>query len=238
MHRIVAAHSPAVLGRHAAFSSVALERAMSLTRPSVRHPATAPKAGEQLEDTDPRVCWREYWDVAAQRPYYHNLTTNEVVPNPPEGMPTRFGKHWVTKGYNVDDLGHVREPTPEDLQKNAHSKGMKGKLAMYGAGGLLLYLIIHNICLAIVFSALYVFDVDLLTLAKDYGLGFSKEDKKEANKKTLIGTFITAVAFNKMFVPVQLLATLAMAPFLAARLTPFANVAMGYFTTMRKAVGF
>jgi hypothetical protein len=210
---------------------------MSLTRPSVRHPATPPKAGEQLEDTDPRVCWREYWDFADHRPYYHNLITNEVLPNPPEGMPTRFGKHWVKSGYNVDEAGHVRQPTPEETSKTAH-KGMKGKLAMYGAGGLLLYLIIHNICLAIVFGALYVFDVDLLTLAKDYGFGFNKEEKKEATKKTFIGTFITAVAFNKMFVPVQLVTTLAMAPFLAARLTPFANVAMGYVTNMRKAAGF
>ena len=238
MYRRFGAPSASVVGRHAAFSSVALERAMSLTRPSIDHPATAPKAGEKLEDSDPRVCWREYWDFAKHRPYYHNLITNEVVPNPPQGMPTRFGKHWVSQGYDVDHDGKIQETTPEVADTHKAKKGLKGKLAVYGAGGLLLYLIVHNICLAIIFGALYIFNVDLISVAKEYGLGLSKEDKKEATKKTFVGTFITAVALNKMLVPLQLLTTLGMAPFLAARLTPAANTAMAHVTRMRKSVGF
>lgn len=111
---------------------------------------------------------------------------------------------------------------------------MKQRIGLYGTAGLVLYLIIHNILLACIFITLYVFEVDLVSIARGWGYELKflpggkhtpKEESEEAaaveeisNDPSIIATFITAVALCKLVVPFQLTITLALCPTLAPRL--------------------
>lgn len=211
--------------------SPALDAAERLVNPTPATPATGPPG---LAPDDPRVVWREYWSVADEAPYYHNLKTNEVTWFIPEGFLTRFPNfHAANDELVVGTDGRVTRavegeeaPSTPSVQK---ALTLKQKLALYGSGGLLLYLIIHNVCLFTVFVSIYVLEIDLVGFARSYGFNIKKssdigDDQKR--KPGFLSTFFTAVLLNKMTVPGQLLLTLLLAPRFVPTLQPFANRAI------------
>ncbi|EKF31367.1 hypothetical protein MOQ_004797 [Trypanosoma cruzi marinkellei] len=109
----------------------------------------------------------------------------------------------------------------------------KQKLAAYGGGGLLLYIIVHNILLAAIFFSLYFLHVDLVGIARSYG--FSVGDNpvgsgngadaavKKKKAPSFWATLGVSIVLNKLLVPLELAATLMLAPVLVPRLQPFAT---------------
>lgn len=201
-------------------------------------PATG-LAEDILSSTDACVEWREYWSLEDDMPYYHNLKTNEVTWDVPEGIPTRFPTyHSRNENIRIDAEGRVQFPQKDGPLKPGEATTspltLKQKLALYGSGGLCLYLIIHNICLTCVFVALYVLEWDLVGLAQSYGFNIKRSDGNEtvANSDgtvtikrgaSFLSTFVTAVLLNKLTVPLQIGTTLLLAPRFVPLLTPIAN---------------
>mmetsp|Transcript_23423 Transcript_23423/g.27141 ORF Transcript_23423/g.27141 Transcript_23423/m.27141 type:complete len:304 (-) Transcript_23423:362-1273(-) len=225
------------------FQSPALEAAERLTNPRVGFPASGP--AESAADGDPRIQWREYWSSEHQMPYYHDLRSDAVTWEVPEGFVTRFPTYHahnpallVTVEGRVLRAGSATESAAQP-QSSADTSGkpltLKKKLALYGSGGLILYLIIHNICLFFVFSSIYFMGFDLVGLARSYGFNIKRATSPAsstdgstattdtATRPSFFGTFITAVLLNKLTVPVQLMFTLLLAPRFVPLLQPFAN---------------
>jgi hypothetical protein len=184
-----------------------------------------------VSTSDSAVEWREYWSLEDEKPYYHNLKTHIVTWDVPEGFPTRFlSHHNFNSNLKVDSDGRVRAPDKDSKAVPGASLSLKQKLALYGSGGLMLYLIIHNICLTCVFVSIYFLEWDLVGVAQSYGFNIKKSHSAEGGaegdtkrKGSFLGTFVTAVLLNKMTVPLQVAATLMLAPRFVPLLTPFAN---------------
>jgi hypothetical protein len=94
---------------------------------------------------------------------------------------------------------------------------LKQKLAAYGGGGLILYLIIHNACLLSVFVCIRFLGIDVIGAARSWGFHV-----KSSENTNVFGAFITAVLLNKMLVPLQLFVTILMAPKFVPVLQPLA----------------
>ena len=225
--------------RHCALQSAALSAAERIANPSQATPASGP-AGGVLSPEDPRIVWREHWCVAKKVPYYHNMLTNETTWDVPEKFVTRFPTYHkeLNQKVQVQADGTVQYlpsdgsvPTTE-MPLDMANLPLKKKLALYGSGGLILYLIIHNIFLSCVFCSMYFFGIDLVHIARSYGFNAKEAeassemggDTKAVKKApTFVGTFVTAVILNKMTVPFQLLLTLTLAPRVVPKLQPLAN---------------
>lgn len=230
-----------------------VDLAKRVASPDQVFPATW-SSDEPLAPDDPRIVWKEHYSLAESRPYYHNVNTNETTTDIPEGFVTRFPQLYRKSGYVVDSNGAVHrsgeagasgspgEPsatggaTAAEGEAAASPAGKKltakQKLAAYGGGGLLWYLIVHNVVLATIFSLLYFFKVDLIALAKSYGFNVKvkrSEEVEEISRHSnrhppFFKTLLLAIVLNKLLVPVQLVFTLATAPFLVHRLEPIAVV--------------
>lgn len=219
----------------------AVDLAQRVTNPSPAFPASW-SVDEPLPPDDPRVVWKEYYSLAEEKPYYHNVNTNETTHDIPEGFVTRFPKLYKRSGFTVDENGAVHrggggdgDAETVDEQRTAGAKKKltgKQKLAAYGGGGLLWYLIVHNVCLATIFSLLFFLKIDLVAVARSYGFNVKvkrSEQVDEISKPTnrsppFFKTLVLSVVLNKLLVPVQLVFTLATAPFLVHRLEPIAVV--------------
>ncbi|CUG06477.1 GPI-anchored surface protein, putative [Bodo saltans] len=213
----------------------ALDAAKRIARPSADHPATG-AAENVLSLSDAAIEWREYWSPEDEQPYYHNIKTQVVTWDVPEGFPTRFpAHHKFNENFKIDSNGRVQAASTDKTNEAVQgaSLSLKQKLALYGSGGLLLYLIIHNICLTFVFVSIYFLEWDLVGVAQSYGFNIKKShgsadvDASGATdtkrKGSFLGTFVTAVLLNKMTVPLQVVATLGLAPRFVPLLTPIAN---------------
>ncbi|KAG5470438.1 hypothetical protein LSCM1_01682 [Leishmania martiniquensis] len=217
--------------------------------PSEEFPATWSE-DEPLSASNPRVCWREHYSLDAEKPYYQNIETMEVTWDIPEGFVTRFPRFYASSGYRVDARGAVFRSSaapgaPADgtagaaVAKEAGVKAvsLKQRLAAYGAGGLLWYLIVHNISLACIFTCLYVFRIDLIGLARSHGFDVKRSDEVAVNEKKrppFWKTFVLSIILNKMLVPLHLLLTVTSAPLLVHHLQP---IARSLFPKMKAFVG-
>ncbi|GET91373.1 hypothetical protein, conserved [Leishmania tarentolae] len=206
--------------------------------PSQEFPATWSEE-EPLSPSNPRVCWREHYSLDAQKPYYQNIKTMEVTWDIPEGFVTRFPRLYASHGYHVDATGAVfrssgGSQTPADgtadttaaKEAGVKAPSLKQRLAAYGAGGLLWYLIVHNISLACVFTCLYVFRIDLIGLARSYGFDVKRSHEVSVNESKcppFWKTFVLSIILNKILVPLHLLLTVTSAPLLVHRLEPIAT---------------
>nr|CCC94466.1 conserved hypothetical protein [Trypanosoma congolense IL3000] len=120
---------------------------------------------------------------------------------------------------------------------------LKKQLVEHGAGGLLLYLIVHNAVLAVLFFSLYFLRIDIVGYARYCGINVTKE--KEVPEDDLVDTteahngnkgrfrsFWSAlgvsIVLNKFLVPLELAITLVLAPRFASRLQPFAGRVFSY----------
>ncbi|CAC9523196.1 conserved hypothetical protein [Leishmania infantum JPCM5] len=234
--------TPEKYGESAAASGATVLPGVDLARravsPNQEFPATWSE-DEPLSPSNPRVCWREHYSLDAQKPYYQNIKTMEVTWDIPEGFVTRFPRLYASNGYHVDATGAVfRSSTASEPPANgtvgttvAKEAGVKAvplkqRLAAYGAGGLLWYLIVHNISLACVFTCLYVFRIDLIRLARSYGFDVKCSDEvavSESKRPPFWKTFVLSIVLNKILVPLHLLLTVTSAPLLVHRLEPIAT---------------
>eukprot|EP00796_Vickermania_ingenoplastis_P013368 gene13368-9196_t len=188
--------------------------------PSQQFPATL-SDHEPVPPSDPRVLWKEHFCSEKQQPYYHNIATDEVTFQVPNGFVTRFPLFYKRNGFEVDASGAVRR---DDSQTNTASESPQGtpashlshkqKLAAYGAGGILWYLIVHNLSLISVFSCIYFFNIDLLSIARSYGFHVPLSDRAGpiGGRPSFLKSLLLAIVLNKLLVPVQLLVALASAP--------------------------
>ena len=112
----------------------------------------------------------------------------------------------------------------EGKKTTAGPLGLKARVAAFGGAGFLLYLIVHNTSLFIVFTMMYVFGFDLVALAKSYGIAIPSSLGAGGG---LFANFLVAVALNKTLVPVQLVITIALAPRFAPMLQPAASKIAG-----------
>lgn len=192
------------------FHSLALEQAMRITTPSPRHPATGasdPAGSTEVtaRPADPAVVWREHWDVEFERPYYHNLVTNEVRTTLPEGFPTRFLFYFQR---NKGGLVHEESDAGKAPAHATRAKTMKERIKDYGMAGLLLYGVIHFGMLGIIFTVMMA-GVDVRGLLKSIGIDIGNRLKGD---NSLMAVWLVAILVNKVFVPLQLIATLSLAP--------------------------
>ncbi|KAG5496102.1 hypothetical protein JKF63_02401 [Porcisia hertigi] len=205
--------------------------------PSQEFPATWSN-DEPLPPSNPHVQWREHYSLDAEKPYYQNIKTMEVTWEIPEGFVTRFPGLYASNGYHVDARGAVSRSSssatsaeggvgPAVAKKSGpNALSLKKRLAAYGAGGLLWYLIIHNISLACVFICLYVFRIDLIGYACSYGFAVKHSDGVSVNdnkRPPFWKTFVICIVLNKILVPLHLLVTVTSAPCLVHRLEPIAT---------------
>ncbi|RNE99292.1 hypothetical protein TraAM80_08261 [Trypanosoma rangeli] len=229
-----------------------VDLALRVINPCREFPAT--QVGVELPDhSDPCVLWREYYSFDHCRPYYHNLLTNTTTFELPSGFMTRFALFCRRQGHHVDgetrvyrqtaaegsggsDKGAPEGPGGEGGSPVPPGEGgsltTKQKLAAYGGGGLLLYLIVHNILLACIFFSLYFLHVDLVGVARSYGfrVGSDKTESDDGGNAAVDkrkspsfwATLGASVVLNKLLVPLEVAATLMMAPVLVPRLQPFA----------------
>lgn len=194
-------------------SSDVTEAAARITRPSAEHPATGeanPPAGS------PAVQWREHWDLMERKPYYHNLITHQTTWAMPAGFPTRFGRYYSRlkeehdrAGLNTDEhinAMHVAQTTAVPLPQ----RSLRDQLMDYGPSGFALYGLIHFVGFVGCFVLLF-WGVDLAAIARSFGY-----DTAPVSNSSTGAIFLAAVAVNKLFVPVHIVMTLALAP----RLTP------------------
>lgn len=197
------------------FHSLALEQAMRITSPSAKHPATETlassegKGGKTInEESNPANVWREHWDVEFERPYYHNLVTNEVRTTLPEGFPTRFLFY-----YQKHKGGVVHEPSDAHKvpQHATRAKSMKERIKDYGMAGLLLYGVIHFGMLGIIFGTM-VAGVDVQGAMRRIGIDVGASLRSKDGKPSMWKLWLLAVVINKVFAPLQVLATISLAP--------------------------
>ncbi|CCW62712.1 unnamed protein product [Phytomonas sp. EM1] len=192
---------------------------------------------ESLSSVDSLICWREHYSLEHGKPYYHNVETNETTFQIPEGFATQFPLYYSKNGFHVDRHGvvhHLSNVTSTESNDNGlnissgrSSLSLRQKLTAYGAGGFLLYLIIHNIGFAIVFTCMYFFSIDLPGLARSYGFNISDKKNdvvqgKKHERSPFWGTFLLSVVLNKILIPLHLAFTIGVAPLLVHRLEPIA----------------
>lgn len=215
--------------------------------PDADFPATWSK-DEPLDPSDPRVSWREHFSLEEEKPYYENVATGEVTYDIPDGFVTRFPRLYRRNGFQLNERGAVFHDRPGSSSSAPSAEGtvegqrgagtmktltLKQKLAAYGGGGLLWYLIIHTFCFSVIFSCLFFLRIDLVSLARSYGFnvpqrGSRKEDmdlvenELQRRRPPFFKTFVLAIILNKMIAPIQMAFTLATAPFLVHRLEPVA----------------
>ncbi|CAD2216406.1 hypothetical protein AGDE_02853 [Angomonas deanei] len=213
-----------------------VELARRAVDPSAQFPTTWSDT-EPLPATDPRICWREHYSLEKSQPYYENVTTGEVSWEIPDGFVTRFPKLYANNGFTMDEKGAVsrRDGSNEVVGKpggeppvSKKPLTLKQKLAAYGGGGLLWYLIVHNVCLFSIFCCLYFLRIDLVSIARSYGFKIKQKEEVEVvtptkSRPPFWKTFLFSIVFNKMFVPLQLVFTVATAPLLVHRLEPVAR---------------
>jgi hypothetical protein len=195
-------------------SSDAMDAAQRLIDPTAKHPATGAEAA--ANSADPRVLWREHWDLLERKPYYHNLITNVTSWDMPSGFPTRFARYYARLKEEADRVGidtpeharakRVAEVSGSELPKRT----LQDRLQDYGPSGVALYTIIHFVGFISAFALLW-YGVDVGAVARKFG--FDVSPTTGASKGTI---FLGAVAINKVMVPFQILLTIALAP----RLTP------------------
>lgn len=221
-----------------------IDLARRAVSPTQEFPATWSE-DEPLAPSDPRVVWRELYSLDAEKPYYQNINTMEVRWEIPDGFVTRFPRLYDSNGYRVDEKGAVfrtAATTPaggaaaaaadgQPVGKpGAHPGGVKSmtlkqRMAAYGAGGLLWYLIVHTVSFWCVFTCLYVFRIDLIGMARSYGFDVKRSTEvvvDENRRPPFWKTLVVALVLNKMIVPAHLLFTVTTAPFLVQRLEPIA----------------
>lgn len=224
-----------------------VDLARRAVQPSQEFPATWGE-DEPLAPSDPRIAWRELYSLDAEKPYYQNIKTMEVRWEIPEGFVTRFPRLYEANGYRVDERGAVFSAATDATDGSASAAGgptaggaatalpgaktdgvkaltLKQRMAAYGAGGLLWYLIVHSISFCCVFACLYVFRIDLIGLARSYGFDIKRSTEvavMENKRPPFWKTFVVALVLNKMMVPAHLLITVTTAPFLVHRLEPVA----------------
>ncbi|KPA84539.1 hypothetical protein ABB37_01078 [Leptomonas pyrrhocoris] len=204
--------------------------------PSQEFPTTWSE-DEPLAPSDPRIVWRELYSLDAEKPYYQNVKTMEVTWDIPDGFVTRFPRLYKSNGYRVDERGAVfrSQATAAAVDDTATKPGaktdgvnaltLKQRVATYGAGGLLWYLIIHSISFFGVFTCLYVFRIDLIGMARSYGFDVKRTADvpvSENKQPPFWKTFVVSIVLNKMLVPAHLLITVTTAPILVHRLEPIA----------------
>mmetsp|Transcript_36198 Transcript_36198/g.42309 ORF Transcript_36198/g.42309 Transcript_36198/m.42309 type:complete len:247 (-) Transcript_36198:256-996(-) len=134
----------------------------------------------------------------------------------------------------------LKAPTvePKEDTNTSSPLTLKQKLALYGSGGLLLYIIIHDIFLFFIFTGMYVMGLDLVGVATSYGFNVihahddspsegtattAEGTNAEGKKPSFFATLLTALVLTKLFAPIQLPLTLLLAPRFVPLLEPFAN---------------
>ncbi|KPI89588.1 hypothetical protein ABL78_1253 [Leptomonas seymouri] len=208
--------------------------------PSQEFPATW-SADEPLVPSDPRVVWRELYSLDLRKPYYQNIKTMEVQWEIPEGFVTRFPRLYESNGYRVDERGAVFRSDapvataaavgeaavgPEANIDGVRTLTLKQRMAAYGAGGLLWYLIIHSASFFGVFTCMYVFRIDLIGMARSYGFDVKRTAEvpvDEDIRPPFWKTFVVSIVLNKILVPAHLLIAVTTAPFLVHHLEPIAG---------------
>ncbi|KAL7699916.1 FAM210A/B-like domain containing protein [Lotmaria passim] len=220
-----------------------VDLARRAVQPSQEFPATWSE-DEPLAPTDPRTAWRELYSLEAEKPYYQNIQTMEVRWEIPEGFVTRFPRLYESSGYYVDEHGAVFRAratvssaaataavTSETASKSSEKTDgvraltLKQRMAAYGAGGLLWYLIVHSVSFCGVFTCLYFLHIDLIGVARSYGFDVKPSADvvvSEKKRPPFWKTFVVALVLNKMLVPVHLFITVTTAPILVHRLEPIA----------------
>ncbi|CCW70544.1 unnamed protein product [Phytomonas sp. Hart1] len=203
----------------------------------IQFSSTKNNEDESVSSFDPLIYWREYYSLEHAKPYYHNIQTNETTFQIPKGFPTQFPLYYSKNGFNVDGHGvvhHLSKSTTTEgngngsnTQNGSSGLSLRQKLAAYGAGGVLLYLIIHNISFVVVFTCIYFFHMDLPGLARSYGFNISdkKNDTVEGKKNErspFLRTLLLSIVLNKILIPFHLALTIGAAPFLVHRLEPIA----------------
>jgi hypothetical protein len=217
--------------------------------PSQSFPATWSE-DEPLAPSDPRIVWRELYSLDAEKPYYQNIKTMEVRWEIPEGFVTRFPRLYESNGYRIDERGAVfRSATttttankgvagkPDSKGNGVKTLTLKQRMAAYGAGGLLWYLIVHSVSFCCVFTCLYVFHIDLIGMARSYGFDIKRSAEvtvTENKQPPFWKTFVVSLVLNKMLVPAHLLITVTTAPILVHHLEP---VAAKLFPAVQSCVG-
>lgn len=216
-----------------------VDLARRATSPSQEFPATWSE-DEPLAPSDPRVVWRELYSLEKEKPYYQNVQTMEVRWDIPEGFVTRFPRMYASNGYRLDEKGAVfrtsatasaatdGQPASASGSRTEGVKAftLKQRMAAYGAGGLLWYLIVHSVSFCSVFACLYIFRIDLIGMARSYGFDVkrSAEVSVDVNHRPPFWkTFVVSLVLNKMLVPAHLLITVTTAPILVHRLEPIAS---------------
>lgn len=230
-----------------------LEVGMKVAQPTPQYPAGVAEE-VPLSDKDSRVEWVEHYCSEKQAPYYHNLKTDEVTFEVPEGgFVTRFPQLYTRLGYHIDGNGAVQRrhvPSREtdeadgpliDIAKMSPNLSPREKLAAYGTAGVLWYLIIHFFFWLCLFFSIYIFHFDLLSLARSYGfyvpVSTSSAATEDVRRPSFWRSFVTAVVLNKLLFPIQVALTLATVPKVIVFLRPIsAKVVphLRYFFKMQK----
>lgn len=217
--------------QHRCFNSIAWEQAMRLADTGPKYPASGDAPNNNNPDEDPLVYWREYWDHESKRPYYHNLKTNKVSWTIPSRFPSRFLDYYqrlneeASLGHKTVDhlnaqqvqkehtirLGEKGTDSATALATDAKlaNRSLKDRIKDYGPAGFILYGTIHFLSLCVVYTAM-MFGVDVAKLARSFGFDIEKQDKK--TKGSLVGMWLLAIAVNKIFVPIHVMMTVALAP--------------------------
>ncbi|EPY28388.1 hypothetical protein STCU_03991 [Strigomonas culicis] len=239
-----------------------IDLARRAVSPSQAFPTTWSDA-EPLAPTDPRILWREHFSLADDKPYYENIKSGEVTFQIPDGFVTRFPMLYQRSGYTIDERGAVHategaaasvsgkpdgSTTAAGTDPNAKKHvTTRQRLAAYGGGGLLWYLIVHNIFLTTIFSCIYFLRIDLVAVARSYGFSVKRsEEVKEVSdvrkRPPFFKTLLLSIVLNKMMVPIQLAFTVATAPLLVKRLEPiavrlFPKIRQSFQALMKKVKG-
>eukprot|EP00759_Apiculatamorpha_spiralis_P019282 PhF_6_TR2538/c0_g1_i1/m.4310 len=147
------------------------------------------------------VVWREYWDVDSRKPYYHNIKENRVTWDMPDGFETTYPEYYATKITSSTGGSPGGSWVPKWLSK----------VQSYGPGGMILYGIVHFGMMGVIF-VLLLLGVDFTSVAAWFGITLPQGG-------SLFATWVLSVAINKMFVPLQVMTTLSLAPKYAPMIT-------------------
>lgn len=113
---------------------------MRVAQPSEQFPATLSEV-EPLSPNDPRVVWKEHFCSEKERPYYHNLQTNEVTYTKPHGFVTRFPRWYQRNGVQLgnEKINSVSNNSNENENSadapHPHSKITSNQNNEYTSGG-------------------------------------------------------------------------------------------------------
>jgi hypothetical protein len=198
-------HCAAAAATRRFIHSVATEQAARVTDPSPAAPATGPAPNNA--PGDPHVFWREHWDLEKKKPYYHNLKTHELLWTMPDGFNTRFLFYYRRLSEEAG-VGHTSADHVEaqKIVGDGKARSWKERIKDYGPAGLILYGIIHFGSLSIFFTAMF-FGLDVTAVARKFGF-----DIEPSQGKSTVALYVAAIAVNKIFSPLHVLLTLALAP--------------------------